>query len=268
MLTRIQKGLVGCAAALVVAFLCVCGAALSQAQRPLQQTGRTDPPRDAPVPFRAGETLDFRAGWELYTSGATLKLAVLERRDFYGRSAWHFQAQATTLNPLRYIFALDDQFDSYSDAADLGSRQYELYIREQAKHEQRIIRMNHEGEPAPPDGAAVRVPAGTRDPLGTLFFLRAVDWQRTPTVQTLVYDGKKLYEVRAQVGQAREIVEVPAGGFTATRVDLRIFERHKELTQVRISVWFALDSARIPVQVEAEMPFGSVRAELARVTTP
>jgi hypothetical protein len=220
------------------------------------------------VPFPVGEKLEFRGGWQFYDGAATLKLAVLDQRPFAGRAAWHFQAQATTLNPLRYIFILDDQFDSYSDAAGLASRQYEAYIREQNKNEDRISRMSHEDEPAPAAGAAVRVPPGTRDPLSALYFLRTVDWARTPAVTMPVYDGKKLYELRARLGHAAEPAEVPAGKFTASRIDLRVYHRGQELAQVRISVWLAADATRTPVRVEAELPFGSVRAELSRAEFP
>lgn len=240
-----------------------------QARRLPEKTSKGAPaPPALRVPFRAGEKLEYRGGWQFYNGGATLKLAVIEQRAFSGRPAWHFQAQVTTLNPLRYIFILDDQFDSYSESSDLASRQYEAYIREQSKREDRISRMSHEGEPAPAGGAAVRVPAGTRDPLGALYFLRTVDWARTPAVAMPVFDGKKLYELRARLGRADDETEVPAGNFTASRIDLRIYERGRELAQVRISLWIANDAARTPVRVEAELPFGSVRAELSRAEGP
>jgi hypothetical protein len=240
-------------------------AARPQATRPPKNNPKADPaPPALRVPLPAGEKLEFRGGWQFYNGAATLKLAVIDQHPFSGRPAWHFQAQVTTLNPLRYIFILDDQFDSFSDPADLASRQYEAYIREQNKHEDRISRMSHEGEPAPAGGAAVRVPAGTRDPLGALYFLRTVNWARTPAVAMPVYDGKKLYELRARLGLAAEQLDVPAGKFTASRIDLRVYHRGSELAQVRISLWIADDAARTPVRVEAELPFGSVRAELAR----
>lgn len=79
-----------------------------------------------------------------------------------------------------------------------------------------------------------------------------------------VFDGKKLYELRARLERGADETEVPAGPFTASRIDLRVYERGRELTQVRISLWIANDAARTPVRVEAELPFGSVRAELSR----
>lgn len=258
---RLAGALAACAVLLLFA-----GIAWPQAKRPPKKAPKAGPapPPELSVPFRAGEQLEYRGGWQWYNGGATLKLAVEERRMFRSRPAWHFQAQAATLNPLRYVFVLDDQFDSYSDAASIASLQYELYLREQNKHEDHIFRMSHEGEPAPADGSAVRVPAGTRDPLGALYFLRAVDWARTPAVVMPVYDGKKLYELKARLERERDDAEVPAGKFTASRIDLRVYDRGRELTQVRISVWIANDAARTPVRVEAELPFGAVRAELSR----
>ncbi len=258
------------AIALAVVLFGGASAAQPQANRP----PKSNPPKADPVPpalavpFPVGEKLEFRGGWQFYDGAATLKLAVVDQRPFSGRAAWHFQALATTLNPLRYIFILDDQFDSYSDAAELASRQYEAYIREQNKKEDRISRMSHEDEPAPAAGAAVRVPPGTRDPLGALYFLRTVDWARTPAVAMPVYDGKKLYELRARLGLAAEPIEVPAGKFSASRIDLRVYHRGLELAQVRISLWLAKDAAHTPVRVEAELPFGSVRAELSSAEGP
>ena len=239
-----------------------------QSRHPPNNRPKSDPaPAALAVPFPAGEELEYRGGWQFYTTAATLKLSATEQREFAGRPAWHFQAQVNSLNPLRYIFILDDQYDSYSDSAGLTSRQFEAHVREQNKREDRISRMSHEGEVASADGAAVRVPEGTRDPLGALYFLRTVDWAKTPAVSMAVYDGKKLYELRARRGLASGEVEVPAGTFTASRIDLRVYERGRELAQIRITVWLANDAARTPVLLEAELPFGSVRAELSGAET-
>ena len=50
-----------------------------------------------------------------------------------------------------------------------------------------------------------------------------------------------------------------------SRVTVRVYDRGRELTNVRIAILLANDSARTPVLIEAELPFGSVRAELSSV---
>ena len=218
------------------------------------------------VPFRAGERLNYRLLWSTFSvEAATIRLAVVERRAFYSREAWHFQALAHTIAAMRLVFILDDQFDSYSDSAALASLQYEMYLREGGKKEDGVFRMTVQGDPAPASGSAVRVLPGTRDPLGLLYYLRAVDWQRTGEVHCPVFDGRKLYEVKARRGLDRGQVSVAAGKFTASRIDLRVFERGSELAQTRFSVWLAHDASRTPVLLEAEVPLGTARVELTRV---
>ncbi len=221
-------------------------------------------PVEPPVPFRAGEALDYRVQWAQLLNAATVRLAVAERRPFYGREAWHFRAMAHTIDPMRYLFVLDDQFDSYTDPLTLAGLQYEMYLREQGKREDSIFRLTTEGDPAPGIGSAVRVLPGTRDPLGFLYYLRAVDWQRTRDTRAPVFDGKKLYEVRARLDVDRGDVSVPAGSYSASRIEVRVYEHGREVPQTRFWVWLTRDARRTPVLMEAEVPFGSARVELTR----
>jgi len=75
------------------------------------------PPADTGVPLRAGEVLEYSANVSELNNVASLRLQVAGRGNFLGKSTWHLQAFAHTQNPLRMVFELDDQFDSYSDAA-------------------------------------------------------------------------------------------------------------------------------------------------------
>ena len=218
----------------------------------------------AAVPFRVGEQLDYSVGWQNFLVAATAQVSVLERRSLYGHTAWHFQAVTHTVEPVRYLYPVDDQFDSYTDAGSLASLQFETYLRESGKHEDAVYRMSTEGEPARGDGPTVRVPAGTRDPLGAFFALRTNDWERSAEVSMPVFDGKKLYELRARKVSGVETVEVPAGSFKATQIELRVYERNREVLTAQFQLWLAKDAARTPVLIEAELPFGSLRVELTR----
>jgi len=58
--------------------------------------------------------------------------------------------------------------------------------------------------------------AGTRDPLGMMQYLRSVNWDATREVKSPVFDGRKLYDVRAKLIGTSEVA-VPAGHYTAAR---------------------------------------------------
>jgi hypothetical protein len=220
-------------------------------------------PALAPVPFRAGETLEYRILFSKYAVNAgKIETSVVEQRSFFGRMAWHFRAAAHTMDTTRMLFAIDDQFDSYTSAASLFSLQYEMYLNEQGKAQTSLYRMTTDADPAPSDVTALRVVPGTRDAISFLYTLRAADWEHTPELKAPVFDGRRLYDAVARMDTPQGSVSVPAGNIPAFRVAIRLFDHGKELTDTRLWLWIARNAAHTPVLVEAEIPFGNSRIEL------
>jgi hypothetical protein len=216
----------------------------------------------------AGEVLEFTGSVAKVSSVASLRLLVNGRRQIAGREAWHLQAFAHTQNPLRMVFELDDQFDSYSLPGDFASVQYEMHLSERGQKVQSVQRLTATGrEPAPPGGSAAHVLPGTRDPLGMMQYLRSVDWGKTPVVHGPVYDGHKLYDVRAEkIGSAE--VQVPAGKFSTSTVEIKVFDNGAEMNDAHFTLYLAKDEARTPVLLEAVLPFAAARVELRRKERP
>jgi hypothetical protein len=226
---------------------------------------KTDPPaamKPVAMPFRTGETLNYRVSWSAFSNAATVQLTVPEQRDLFGYSTWHFRALAHTLNPVRELFSVDDQFDSYADQATLEARQYETHLDELGKIQDQVFHFAAPGQPSREPGPSVVVLGGTRDPLGTLYELRHVDWERTPEFRETVYDGHDLYEVTAKREAANDSVTVAAGTFSTSRVAIDLFQHQKQVVGVHVVIWIANDAARTPVLMQAQLPFGNVRAEL------
>src|SRR5467141_2218325 len=204
-------------------------------------------PEDASAPWRSGEVLEFAADVANLSNVANLRLQIVDRRDFFGKSAWHLQAFARTENPLRMVFELDDQFDSYSDAANLSCLQYEMHLDERGEKQESIQRMTTTGaEPAAANVTPTRVVAGTRDPLGLMQYLRTVDWEKVREVRGPVYDGHKLYDVRAAYAGAAGGIAVPAGTFATSKIDLRVFDTGVELKDAHFTLYLASNPARTP----------------------
>ena len=222
-------------------------------------------PMEAGAPLRAGEAWWYSANVSKLNSVANLQLKVVEKRNVSGKSAWHLQAFAHTENPLRMVFALDDQFDSYSDAATLVSLQYEMHLNEKGQIVNSVQHMTANGrEPAPADAIAVRVLPGTRDPLGMMQYLRTVDWSKVPEVHSPVYDGHKLYDVYARLQARGEPVTVPAGNFSALKIELRVLDNGAEMKDAHFVLYLTDSEARTPVLLEAVMPFAVARVELVK----
>jgi len=223
----------------------------------------SEPVADGGLPLRGGEVLDYTANVANLNDVANLKLLVGAHKDFFGKNAWHLQAFAHTENPLRMVFELDDQFDSYSDAATMTSLQYEMHLSERGQKVNSVERMTATGrEPAPPNITEARVLPGTRDPLGMLQYLRNVDWTKIAEVRCPVYDGHKLYDVSAKLASAGEAVTVPAGSYKTSKIEMRVFENGEEMKDAQFTIYIANNVARTPVLLEAIMPFATARVEL------
>jgi hypothetical protein len=228
-------------------------------------TRKTAVVADAGLPLRSGETWQYSANVSKLNNVANLRLKVAEKRNFLGKSAWHLQAFAHTENPLRMVFALDDQFDSYSDAATLVSMQYEMHLNEKGQSVDSVqLMFPAVRQPAPANAIAAQVLPGTRDPLGMMQYLRTVDWTKTPEVRSPVYDGHKLYDVHARLQARGEPVTVPAGTFNTLKIELQVLDNGAELKDAHFILYLSNTGERLPVLLEAVMPFAVARVELVK----
>jgi len=245
----------------------VATAANSQQRANAKHRTASDPaPKEQPVPFRTGEKLSYRVSWSLFSSAASLELSAPERRDLFGYQTWHFRGVAHTLNSVRALFPIDDQFDSYSGVGTLDCLRFERHLNEMGKSANEVLHLapsNRRSQLPPP---IVIVPRDTRDPLGAVYSLRSIDWRRTPDFRAPVYDGRDLYEMRAFCKSTEESVKVAAGVYSASHISIRVFQNQKELAAVHYRLWIAADAARTPVLLEADLPFGTIRAELTSAT--
>ena len=222
-------------------------------------------PAPAPEPAflpQPGEDLQFAASLAKVGNVASLRLQVVEKKESNGKPEWHFQATAKTQNAMRLIFELDDRFDSFSEGNSFTGVQYEMHLSERGQKVQSIQHLTATGkEPPPPGTSAAVVLPGTRDPLGMMQYLRSVNWDATREVKSPVFDGRKLYDVRAKLIGTSEVA-VPAGRYTAATIDVRVFDNGAEMKDAHFTLYLAHDAARTPVLLLAVLPFAEARVEL------
>ncbi len=271
---RLWKHLLALASCAVVVIASQSNASPQTNKQSSQKSKKSTKPAAVPVappipppPFKAGEILSFSGEWLKMSGAITAQLKVVEQRAFFGHPAWHFQGHMQTNNPLKIILPVDDQFDSYDSLGSLPGLQFEMYLHESGKSETHLLRLSSGIDPAPPAGTTVvKVLPDTRDPIGFTYFLRTVDWTKTPEVRGPVYDGHKLYEVRATVATPKADISVAAGKFAATGISARLFSQGTEMTTSKITLWIAQDAAHTPILLEMELPVGTGRVELMRVS--
>jgi hypothetical protein len=226
-----------------------------------------EPPPEPVFALRPGETLEYDANIpKLNSTVANLKIVAVEKRNTGSKGSWHLQAFAHTNNPYRMVFELDDQFDSYSDASSMTSFQYEMHLSERGQKVDSVERLLSSPHDPPPMGtSAARVLPGTRDPIGMLEYLRSVDWTRTSEVRSPVWDGHKLYDVRAVLAGKSSAVTVPAGKYNTIKIEIHVLDNGVEMKDAHFLLYLTNDVARLPVLMEAVLPVATARVELTKM---
>jgi hypothetical protein len=141
-----------------------------------------------------------------------------------------------------------------------------MHLNERGEKQESIQRMITNGtESAAPNATQTHVVPGTRDPLGLMQYLRTVDWNKVREVHGPVYDGHKLYDVRASYAGGAENIGVPAGNFATSKIDLRVFDSGVEMKDARFTLYLASNPTRTPVLLEAVMPFATARVALVKM---
>ncbi|HVB07516.1 MAG TPA: DUF3108 domain-containing protein [Candidatus Acidoferrales bacterium] len=221
-------------------------------------------PRPSPSGIAAvkiGERLFYRVDWRNYSGAAEAELDVVDRANFYGANLWHLRAVLHTLEPARALYPLDDHFDSYDSPGGFATFRFHERLREFGKLQESNLDFVSPGSPSSNDSPRVIVPPGTRDPVSAIYFLRRTDWQQITEARIPVYDGEDLYDMLAD-REASEEIRVAAGDFSAIPITIRLFENGREVPDARFKIWLARDAAQTPIIFRAQLPVGSVRAQL------
>ncbi len=172
------------------------------------------------------------------------------RTEGFFRGRTHGICKRLRTRKIRYAWSSCWTINSIPTAMPrvMTSLQYEMHLNERGQKVDSIQRMTATGkEPAPPHVAGTRVLPGTRDPLGMLQYLRSVDWTKTAEVRCPVYDGHKLYDVRAKLVGAGEAVTVPAGSYKTSKIEMRVFDNGEEMKDAHFTIYLANNVARTPV---------------------
>jgi hypothetical protein len=141
-----------------------------------------------------------------------------------------------------------------------------MYLNEMGKTEKNVMELTPQGTVSRGSVASVIVPPLTRDPVALLECMRAWDWEKSAEMRVPVFDGHNVYDVHADRDAADEQVSVAACNFHASKIAVHIFNGGTEMQQTRFTLWLARNATRTPVAMEAALPFGTFRLELAQVT--
>lgn len=102
------------------------------------------------------------------------------------------------------------------------------------------------------------------DPLSAFYALRAMKLEEGQSICFDAYGIRRHWRVSGTV-KAREVVKVPAGAFSAYRIEGKAFMVDDPSKSREIHVWISADERRLPLAALGVMDLGPVRAQLTRI---
>lgn len=211
----------------------------------------------------SGETLTYSLAWLRVVGGhAVITMSPVEGTA--GRRVRiHSVAQSNAF--FSTFFRVRDEIESVVDASDFGTVSFQKLLREGRRNKQELTTVDRSRGIATHKGEEVRVPAMVLDPLSAIFYIRFLDLSPgRSTTLTVLADGK-VYSIEATVLR-RETIRVAAGSFRTVVVEPKmrvggIFRDEND----RLVVWYTDDTRRIPVQIQSDIPAGSITARLESI---
>jgi hypothetical protein len=219
------------------------------------------------LPFKPGDELNYNffLGNGPQPIG-TASFRVRARARYFNRDGLLFNASLQTAGAGATLFPVNDQLNSYVDAATLLPFRAEQTLAEGQRRSRFVVSSDQgSGSALFDDGTRVEVPVGTHDLLSVFFALRSFDLTpggRPTQVSLLVNKRPRVLFItplrRADLLLAGQ--QIPA-------VELALRTNDPAGDRFNLRLWVSTDKRRLPLRLTATTPLGPVRADLAIIPT-
>lgn len=254
-------------------------------QAPLLAKKHQHGPKNAPVrmqvPFAAGEQLEYQAyyNWGFLWLDAARVLFSVEDSVIDKKEVFIFQSSGRSLDEYDWFFKVRNHYSSTADCESLSPLRFsrntlegDYKAEEEYRFDQNVkkVYISSENSDEPFTIDTLNIGSRTFDLLTAIYFARTVDYtQMKPGSKIPIkvisdgevydlyfrYNGKEDIEVHGSEERYR------CAKYSAMLIAGTVFNAGEDMT-----VWVTDDQSRIPVQVEAKISVGSVKAVLKNVS--
>jgi hypothetical protein len=252
---------------LVALLLCVVVpiSAAGQARKPAA------PKRELPVPFSAGEVLEYDIGWSSYVTAGTATVTVKEKKPSYNSIAYYVVAEGRPTPLLSKLYTLYYKADTLIDAYSLLPQRGSLYVEEGKRHRMKTTTFNqaskrakYEVQTATHVEKDLTIPGFTQDALSALYVLRSIPMKAGDKFNMPVTDAGDVYKVQMQVGGV-EPVKTPMGTINALKI-VPVIATSGGTPPRGLAIWISDDARRLPLRIEAQLPVGKFTVALRKAS--
>ena len=223
--------------------------------------------KEMPVPFKAGEVLEYDIGWSSYLTAGTATVSVKEKKPSYNSVAYYVVAEGQPTPLLSKLYTLYYKADTLIDVYSLLPQRGSLYVKEGKRQRMKTTTFNHPAKTAKYEVQTathverdLSLPGFTQDALSALYVLRSIPMKAGEKFNMPVTDAGDLYKVQMQVG-AVEPVKTGIGTVNGLKI-VPVVTMTKGTPPRGLAVWLSDDPRRLPLKIEAQLAVGKFTVTL------
>jgi hypothetical protein len=214
--------------------------------------------------FGFGEELTFDVNYGFVTAG-TATMAIMQEPTFFGgRKCFNVQFNVTSKPFFDNFYKVRDHYESHIDAASLFPWRFVQQIREGGYSRDFYANFDHKRLKAITPKDEYPIPENVQDILSAFYFMRTQSYDKVKPGQKMYL--KNFYKDSTFVLTVKYLgkqqIKVAAGTFNTILLEPIMKEGGLFKSSGRITVWLTDDERKIPVQVDAQIPIGSITSEL------
>lgn len=213
--------------------------------------------------FDVGEELTYDVGYGFITAGEA-KMSIPRWTWQNGRKCYNVEFTVRSTSFFDKLYRVRDRYESHIDADGLFPWKFVQQIREGSYKRDFQASFDHAKQKATTTEGEYPLEPFTQDVLSAFYFMRTYDYSGFRPGQKVYL--KNFYKDSTYVLTVKylgkQTIDVEAGTFRTILLEPIMKEGGLFKASGRIIVWVTDDERRIPVQVEAEIPIGSITSEL------
>lgn len=213
--------------------------------------------------FSVGEELFFDVDFGFITAGKA-KMSIPRYAVMDGRKCYYIQFTVNSTGFFDNFYKVRDKYESYLDADGLFPLKFIQTIREGSYKRDFNAVFDHEKRTATTPDGVYKIEPFVQDVLSAFYFMRTYDYSGFRPGQKVYL--KNFYKDSTYVLTVKylgkQTIDVEAGTFNTILLEPIMKEGGLFKASGRIIVWITDDEKRVPVQVDAQIPIGSITSEL------
>lgn len=216
--------------------------------------------------FDVGEELIFDVNYGFVTAGQA-RMSIPSYSWQKGRKCYNLQFLVKSTSFFDSFYRVRDRYESHLDVEGLFPWRFIQQIREGKYKRDFSARFDHDAKKAYTTEGVYPLPPFTQDVLSAFYYMRTYDYSKLKSGQKVTLQNfyKDSTYTLTVVYHKRETIEVKAGTFKTIVLEPIMEEGGLFKASGRILVWVTDDERKIPIQVDAEIPIGSITSELTEM---